>query len=126
MKKRNIFNCLILVVCLGMTACTLEQEKLIGQWQAVAFYENGKTLTVALDSVALHINENEGYEFRGQGKYQELGTYRLAANYLFLTDTSVRPVQEHTLKILFLSTDSLKIEMKKENKAQVLFFERRN
>lgn len=113
-----------MLACLGQYACSPDGQKLTGQWQAVAFYENGKSVLVPLDSVVLKLDEQAGYLFRSLGQYSESGNYQLTGSYLFLSDTTVRPVQQHTLKILYLSTDSLKLEMSKAGKAQVLFFAR--
>ena len=108
------------------SGCTVDPNKLTGTWQAVAFYENGKTVSAPLDSVRLHLAVNAGYEFRSQGFYQESGSYRVAASYLFLEDTTVVPKKERTVKVLFLSSDTLKIEMKQSGNRQVLFFKRQS
>ncbi|MBK8969365.1 MAG: hypothetical protein IPM36_22400 [Lewinellaceae bacterium] len=79
-----------------------------------------------LDSVRLQLTENAGYVFKSQGFYQEAGSYRVAASYLFLEDTTVVPNKERTVKVLFLSSDTLKIEMKLSGNKQVLFLKRQS
>lgn len=105
-----------------LTACGLKEKNLHGQWKAIAFYENGKTLPAPLDSVLLRLDDQGGFVFQTQGFYRESGPYRHSARYLFLTDTTVSPSKEHVLKVLFLSPDTLKIRMSREKKEQVLFF----
>ena len=105
--------------------CMLKQEDLTGRWAAAAFYENGRSVGAKLDSIALHLRPDGGYEFRSQGFYRESGRYRVSARHLFLTDTTAQPPLEHTLKVLYVDKDTLKIAMKHEGHEQVLFFARR-
>ncbi len=107
---------------MAMTACALKEEDIAGQWHASAFYENGQTLAVPLDSVKLLLKPDGGYEFRSLGFYRESGQYRVSIRYLFLTDTTEQPEVEHVLKVLYVSEDSLKIRMNQNGKEQVLFF----
>ncbi len=125
MKHSDLICLTMLACCCSQIACTFDQNQLAGNWQAVAFYENGKTRNVPLDSVVISLDNQGGYQFRSQGFYQESGSYRISASYLFLTDTSVRPALQHTVKVLDVSDDSLKIEMSSADKTQVLFFARR-
>jgi hypothetical protein len=118
MKK---FPLLFLVL---FTACSLDVKQLIGHWQAVAFFENGQSLAAPLDSVALTFAENGYYEFRSIGFYREAGPFRLDGKLLFLNDTTQKPAKERTLKVLFLSADTLKIQMQKAGQEQVLFFKK--
>lgn len=120
----GVFIGVLLTTFWTQSGCAVDPNKLTGSWQAVAFFENGKTVSAPLDSVRLHLTENAGYEFKSQGFYQEAGSYRVAASYLFLEDTTVVPKKERTVKVLFLSSDTLKIEMKLSGNRQVLFFKR--
>ncbi len=113
-----------LLLPLFLAACSLDVRQLNGIWKPVAFYENGQTLAAPLDSVALVFAENGQYEFRSIGFYREAGPFRLDGKLLFLTDTTQKPAQEHALKVLFLSADTLKIQMKKAGQEQVLFLKK--
>ncbi|MCB0534085.1 MAG: hypothetical protein H6574_05210 [Lewinellaceae bacterium] len=124
--ETGFFICFLLANCLMHPGCTVDPNKLTGTWQAVAFFENGKTVSAPLDSVRLYLTNNAGYAFKSQGYYQEAGSYRVAASYLFLEDTTVVPKKERTVKVLYLSSDTLKIEMKKSGNRQVLFFKRQS
>ncbi|MBK8196121.1 MAG: hypothetical protein IPK76_24080 [Lewinellaceae bacterium] len=112
------------VLLLLCTSCNVDTQLLSGTWKAVSFYQNGKTVQVPLDSVELSFAENGQYSFRSVGFYKEEGPYRASGKYLFLTDMTAKPPREHTLSVLFLSNDSLKIGMKKDTSEQVLFFQR--
>jgi hypothetical protein len=105
-------------------ACELDTDQLNGSWKAVAFYESGQSLGAPLDSVALVFSQAGQYEFRSVGFYRETGPFRISGTHLFLTDTTEEPAKEHVLKVLFLSADTLKIQMKKSGHEQVLFFEK--
>lgn len=107
-----------------LTACELDTKLLNGSWKAVAFYESGQSLDAPLDSVALVFSQAGQYEFRSVGFYRETGPYRVSGTHLFLTDTTEDPAKEHVLKVLFLSTDTLKIQMKKGGQEQVLFLKK--
>ena len=121
---------LVLVVLSSLVAvctsgCWLKEQDVEGRWQATGFYENGQQVAVNLDSITLWFSPEGGYEFRSQGFYRESGSFRVSARYLFLTDTTVQPPVEHTLNVLYVSEDSLKIRMKQADNEQVLFFARR-
>lgn len=114
----------LLLLTLLFTACSLDVSMLAGRWKAIAFYENGQSLHAPLDSVALLFHNNMHYEFRTVGFYREAGPFRIADTHLFLSDTTEHPVKEHILKVLFLSDDTLKIQMVKGGKEQVLFLKK--
>lgn len=117
---------ILLILPLLMFSCTLDTRLLTGSWRAVGFYEKGQSLATPLDSVALSFNGENQYEFRSIGYYCERGPFRVAGAHLYLTDTTVQPSKEHVLKVLFLSADTLKIEMRKGENAQVLFLKKQS
>ena len=126
MGKQIFFLAVIFsALCLAPAACAVDPQDLTGRWQAVAFYTNGQSVDTALDSVQFHLTADKRYTFQSQGFYEEAGHYRLSASYLFLSDTTIKPVVEKTVRILYLSPDSLKIEMKMGSDRQVLFFKRK-
>lgn len=121
--KNNCYYYLVLGA-LSLAACGLGSAPITGRWQAVAFYENGQSQAVPLDSVRLELTPENGYTFQSLGFYRESGPYRMSARFLFLTDTTATPHQEHTIKVLDLFGDTLKIQMRRQNQEQVLFFAR--
>lgn len=119
--KMKVF---LLLAALFFTACSLDINLLSGRWKAVGLFENGQSLPAPLDSVALTFSSDMQYEFRTIGFYREAGPFRIADTHLFLSDTTERPPKEHVLKVLFLSDDTLKIQMVKGGKEQVLFLKK--
>ena len=109
-----------------LIGCGIDGTVLPGRWQAVAFYEKGQSMPVPLDSVALIFSGDGQYEFRSAGFYRERGPFRISGTNLFLTDTTEKPAKEHVLNVLFLSADTLKIQMKKEDREQVLFLKKQS
>ena len=106
-------------------SCALNVNQLEGNWHAVAFYEEGQSSSAALDSVALVLEPaKQRYEFRSMGHYRESGPLRMEGKHLFLTDTTVQPAQSRTLRVLFLSDDTLKLLMSADGKEQVLFLKK--
>lgn len=111
----------LLFPALTAAGCSLDNSLLPGRWHAVGLYEAGQSVHAPLDSVRLVFTDNSQYEFRSAGFYQEAGPFRASGYYLFMTDTTVTPPREHTLKVFYLSDDTLKIQMKKGGMEQMLF-----
>jgi hypothetical protein len=104
-----------------LSACSVDEQKLLGHWQATAFFEAGQSLATPLDSVRLSFAAGHRYEFRSVGFYHESGHFRSAGKLLFLTDTTAAAPQARAVEVLYLSPDSLKIGMKNSDRAQTLF-----
>ena len=119
---KRLFFFFSVVFC---ASCTLNVKQLEGRWRAVAFYEEGQSLPAALDSVALVLEPSaHRYTFRSMGYYRESGPLRVEDKHLFLTDSTVQPAQGRTLRVLFLSDDTLKLLMSADGKEQVLFLKK--
>jgi hypothetical protein len=103
-----------------LAGCSVDEAALRGEWAAEAFYKNGQTASLPHDSVRLGFLPNGLYYFTSVGHYREAGRYRTSMYYLFLTDTTTSPEQEHILKVLFLSTDTLKLRMERDGEEQQL------
>ncbi len=116
--KRIFF--LSLVFC----SCAVDQEKLLGTWQAVAYFEVGQSINTPLNKVRLTLSPSGDYNFKSIGYYEEKGQYRVAGKYLFLLDTTAVIPKERAVKILYLASDSLKIGMEADGKKQTVFFGR--
>lgn len=120
--KQNLYFFLILLLA---QACTLDRSDLSGNWRAIAFYENGMSVDVPLDSVTLTLTPEGHYAFTASGFYREEGPYRCSMRYLFLNDTTVQPARERMVQVLYVSPDTLKIKMSREGKEQVLFMSKK-
>lgn len=105
-------------------SCTVDQQKLVGSWQAVAYFEMSQTVNTPLHDVRLTFSATGDYSFNSIGLYEELGQYRVAGKYLFLLDTTVVLPKERAVKIHYLSNDSLKIGMEADGKRSAVFFGR--
>ncbi len=105
----------------GFASCAPDPKLLEGNWKAAAFYQNGQSKTMPLDSVEMVFYPDQIYTFRSIGLYRERGVFRTSSRYLFLRDSTGNPLQERALKILFLSNDTLKLKMQHEESEQVLF-----
>lgn len=105
----------------AFASCNLDEQSLRGTWQAAAFFEDGQTVAAPLQEVSLELLPTGRYAYRGPNKYSEAGRYECSMRYLLMLDTTVYPAAEKTLKVLYLSADSLKIKMAHEGREQVLF-----
>jgi hypothetical protein len=119
--RQAVYPVLLLWMTLTAASCFLHESKLAGNWRAAAFYEQGQTVQVPLDSIRLVFGPDHRYHFRSIGQYSEAGPYRLAWRYLTLCDTTATPPQERVVELLFASADTLKIRMRHAEKEQVLF-----
>ncbi|HMX40708.1 MAG TPA: hypothetical protein PKD78_10285 [Saprospiraceae bacterium] len=107
------------------THCTLNVNHLTGSWRAIGFYEEGHSIDTPLDSVLLWLEPGQQrYRFRSIGYYHEAGRLRVQDQLLYLTDTTVSPQQLRTVQVLFLSPDTLKLQMADNGREQVLFLAR--
>lgn len=121
-KRISIF----FVLCIGL-GCGTDAALLVGEWQAAAFFEEGQSVPAPLDSTQLVFYPNGTYQYRTLGQYREAGRYTTDLKYLFLRDTNQAetPKTERTLRVLFVSKDSLKLLMSAAGKDQVVFWKRK-
>ena len=111
---------------LFIASCTLDMGLLCGHWQASAFYENGQTAPAETAQVSLDFTPDGRYVFRSSAHYSEAGQFRESGHFLYLTDTTATPSKTRKIKVLYLSSDTLKIKMGKDGKEQVLFLYRQS
>jgi len=117
---------LFLLFLMSASACTIDEQKLGGTWQAVAFFENGKSVNLPLDSVQLKLLTSHVYQYRSIGLYTEAGYWESTVNYLLLTDTTSTNKTQRLIKVVYQSNDSLKLKMEQDGKEQVLFFHKKS
>ena len=114
-------NCVLIFLLLCCASCSLDVKKLEGHWQAAAFFENGQAANTSLDEVSMDFYPSGRYSFRSKAHYSEFGTFRNSGHHLYLTDTTAVSPSVRKIKVLYLSNDSLKIEMAKGGRSQILF-----
>jgi|1048.fasta_scaffold01026_6 hypothetical protein len=117
---------LFLLFLMSASACTVDEQELGGTWQAVAFFENGKSVNLPLDSVQLKLLTSHVYQYRSIGLYAEAGYWESTVNYLLLTDTTSANKTQRLIKVVYQSSDSLKLKMEQDGKEQVLFFHKKS
>ncbi len=116
----------IFLLSLVFCSCGIDQNKLVGTWQAIAYFEMGQTVDTPLDAVRISFSPSGDYNFKSIGYYEEQGQYRVAGKYLFLLDTTAVIPKERAVKILYIASDSLKIGMEADGKKRTVFFGRLN
>jgi hypothetical protein len=116
----------ILSLVLPLVGCAVDNEALLGNWQAVQFYEDRQSVQIPLDDVkmAFYGQPKPYYTFQTLGQYYEAGSWKCSGTYLMLTDTTSDTRTERVLKVQYQSADSLKIKMQANGKEQVIFFGR--
>jgi len=103
----------------------VDKTRLEGAWRAVAFYEDGQQVNTPLDSVSLHFSPVGTYLFHSMGHYKAAGHFKITLRYIVLQDTTNdETTPDRTIAVQYLSTDTLKLEMGKNGKMQVLFMAR--
>ena len=121
--KKHFFSLLLLTTIFWN--CSVDKRQLEGAWRAVAFYENGQKVITPLDSVSLHFSPVGTYVFRSMGHYYEAGYFKTSLRYIILQDTTeIQMTPDRTIAVQYLSKDTLKLEMGKNGKMQVLFMVR--
>lgn len=107
---------------LCLASCTPDVRLLEGSWKIAGYYRAGQSIAAPVDSVGLVFHPDQTYEFRTMGFYRERGAFRTSGSYLFLLDSTRNEAQERALKILYLSEDSLKLEMKRDSLEEIVFW----
>lgn len=116
---------LFLLFLMSVSACAIDEQEIGGTWQAVAFFENGRSINIPLDSVQLKLSESRVYRYRSIGLYSEAGHWESTINYLLLTDTTSVNKTQRLIKVVYQSSDSLKLKMEQDGKEQILFFQKK-
>jgi len=112
------FYCLLVS---GICACGsgLDKTLLHGTWQAVSLEENGKPGTTDLSNTQFIFRPTGQYEYRSNINYKEQGTYYLDGKFLVSKDT-LQSAMPKSVKIEFLSADSLLFNMNSNGIPQLL------
>lgn len=109
------------IVFLGtLLSCSpIDDELLIGEWQAAALFEEGQPLDVDLDDISLTFG-NKNYHYTSTLNYRESGSYSVDERYLFTVDTIHRASSEKAVEIKLISADSLHLRMQENGKERLL------
>lgn len=113
-----------LIVILGivfLSSCSsVEEDLLVGDWQATEIIEEGQTLPVNLEEIKLSFGSNDFYLFNSTLNYEEAGSYFLDSKYLFTTDTVNHASSEKAVEVIKLTSDSLVLKMNDSGKERLL------
>ncbi|MFK7935678.1 MAG: hypothetical protein AB8G22_19345 [Saprospiraceae bacterium] len=110
----------ILPLLLFIFSCSpVDDDLLIGEWQAAALYEEGKSIEVDLNEISLSFSNNN-YHYTSTLNYRESGSYFVDERFLFTIDTTHRASTEKAVEIQLLSVDSLYLRMQENGKERLL------
>jgi len=126
MKKKFFFLSISFVFLFLGNACQTEsaQERMIGNWEAFQFLEEGDSVKIDPSEIKFSFGQNGRYHFSSTLNYKEAGTYKMAETVLYTTDTLTLSSIEKAVLIKKINQDTLVLEMKQENKNQVLSLKR--
>ena len=98
----------------------MNDELLIGRWQAAELKEEEAPVPVNLDAISFEFNTDYQYTFSSTLNYREAGTYFIDARFLYTTDTINQASTEKAVEILTLTEDSLHLRMMENGKERLL------
>lgn len=97
----------------------VDDDLLIGEWQATALYEEGDSLAVDVKDISLAFDNNT-YHYTSTLNYRESGSYFINETYLFTIDTVHQASSEKAVEIQLLSADFLHLRMQENGKERLL------
>ncbi len=98
----------------------LDQNLLVGKWQAAEFTNNGQQEKIFLEKVQFEFTKEGKYSYNGMFKDKEAGTFRLRGKTLYTTNTLEKGASEKAVKITLLTADSLHFLMNAAGQEQEL------
>lgn len=112
---------LILAIVILLSACAnLEENKLVGKWQAVSITEDGMPMPIPPAEVGFEFFNNGFYNYRSTLSYKEAGKFSVENGMLYTMDTLNKASTEKSVQILDIAQDSFSIKMNNEGKIQVV------
>lgn len=112
----------IVASTLIVVACSrFRESELLGRWQAVSIEEEGEALP-GVDPAEIHFTfqRPNGYEYQGNLKYQEAGTFSVNNELLLTMDTINQASSEKAVEIIKLSRDSLFLRMQDNGRERIM------
>ena len=122
-KKARIIFYLGILIFGGTFGCqsNLEQEMILGSWKAIEVLEEQLPLNLEDPGVIkLTFYNNNQYEYQSTLNYREAGSYEIDYPYLITIDTVNKASTKKAVKISKLTTDSLFLLMKENEKERIL------
>ncbi len=96
-----------------LSACDdgLDEQLLVGKWQAFELLENEAPVDLDLSPVYFEFLADHRYHFQSTLKFSESGRYYTMGHLLYTTDTTANEAIEKAVKIVQLNKDSLSFLM---------------
>jgi len=113
---------LVLVLLLAASCGEREDQLLLGEWQATSVLEAGDSLKLDPAQVGFVFRPDNRYIYRSTLRYEEAGTWRYSAGYLYARDTTHAGAEERIVAVEKLTPDSLEIRMLAGEKERELVF----
>lgn len=117
MFKYSFLLCLL--ISLIYSCSPIDDNLLLGEWQAAALLEEGDSLAVDVQEITLSFNDDM-YHYTSTLNYRESGNYFVNERYLFTIDTINQASSEKAVEIQLLSADSLHLRMQESGKERLL------
>lgn len=111
---------LILLTLMLVGCANVQEQKLVGKWQATSLVEDGMPIPVPPSEVGFEFFPNGYYHFRSTLNYKEAGTFSVANSLLYTLDTLNEASTEKSVQILDLTPDSLFLKMNNEGKERIV------
>lgn len=123
----KVFTHLLFLTLFLLFACQqMNDESLIGQWQAVSLTEEGEPVPVNMEEISFEFRADQSYRYSSTLNYREAGAWYVETRFLYTTDTINQASTEKAVEILMLSEDSLHLGMLEDGKERVIKLVRGN
>ncbi len=117
---RRIYFFSFILIAFLFNNCTTEEDLdetlLHGKWQGADWLIEGKSANLDVKSIAFEFDQDANYSAKYAAQLEK-GSYRLSGRKLY---TTAEGDQEKVVKIIYLSTDSLKMDMNRAGRNEVM------
>ena len=106
-----------------LAACQAQktENQLAGTWTSTRVLENEIALPLNPGVIQFAFTADGHYDYQSTLNYQESGNYYVEGMILYATDTTHEASFQRTVKLEYLSTDSLVIQMQEDGKNRQIF-----
>lgn len=122
--KKNLSILSLFFIISFFSSCNetvIISDDLLGKWEATSIFIEGEPLEIDYPITRLVILKDNTYQYSGTLNYKESGRWRLHRNFFITKDTLLPNALEKKILISNLTQSSFKMEIKGENKEQILF-----
>ena len=119
-KKLNLLALLFVISLLNSCNHSISSDDLLGRWEAISVFEEGKALEIDYPVIRLFVSEDGTYNYTGTLNYKESGHWHIQNEYFITKDTLLPDAFERTVLISNLTQDSFEMKMQEGGKERVL------